>query len=285
MLIRFTKMHGLGNDFLLLDLISQKARISESQIRDLADRRTGVGFDQLLIVEPPDDPDVDFRYRIYNADGTEAEQCGNGARCFARFVRDRGLTSKSEIRLQTNTGNISCTLLKDGQIMVNMGAPVLSPSAIPFVADTTQVQYHIDICADSNTQCHLPTSIDIAAVNMGNPHMVLRVDSIESAPVEQMGPVLEHHPRFPERANVGFMEVVNRSHIKLRVFERGVGETRACGTGACAAMVAGRLQGVLDENVKVQLPGGDLDIAWAGENSDVLMTGPASRVYEGRLHI
>ncbi len=284
MLIRFTKMHGLGNDFVLLDMISQKARIDKEQIKVLADRRTGIGFDQLLIVEPPNDPDVDFRYRIYNADGTEAEQCGNGARCFARFVRDRGLTPKTEIRLQTNTGNITCTLRKDGQITVNMGPPSLSPAAIPFIADTPQIEYELELC-QTDGNCQLPATLDVAAVNMGNPHMVLRVEDVDTAPVGQLGPVLEHHPRFPERANVGFMQIVDRNHIRLRVFERGVGETRACGTGACAAMVAGRLQGLLDDNVTVALPGGDLELSWAGESSDVLMTGPASRVYEGRLQL
>ena len=271
-------MHGLGNDFVLLDLITQKLRISETQIQALGDRRTGVGFDQLLIVEPPSRPDVDFRYRIYNKDGTEAEQCGNGARCFARFVRDRGLTSKTEMTLETNTGLITCKLEKDGNITINMGPPHLAPQQIPFVAEQAQIQYELELC-NRLPACNLPDQVSICNVNMGNPHTVMIVNDVDSAPVSQLGPVIEQHPRFPEKVNVGFMQVVDRSHVKLRVFERGVGETRACGTGACAAVVAGRLQGLLDDEVSVVLPGGELLVTWQGDNANVFMTGPAARVY------
>jgi diaminopimelate epimerase len=287
MLLRFTKMHGLGNDFVLLDLISQNIRIRQDQIRDLADRRTGIGFDQLLLAEPPQDPDVDFRYRIFNADGTEAEQCGNGARCFMRFVRDRGLTTRTRIKLETNTGNIECRLEKDGNITVNMGSPALSPDQIPFLSDHSKIQYELELCSSLPVHpgCHVPELVCIAAVNIGNPHAVLNVKNVDKAPVNQLGPLIENHKKFPQRVNVGFMEVTSRSKIKLRVFERGVGETRACGSGACAAVVAGRLQGLLDDQVEVTLPGGTLGISWKGDDSDIMLSGPACRVYEGRLQI
>lgn len=282
MLVRFTKMHGLGNDFMLLDLISQHVQLRPDQIAQLADRRLGIGFDQLLTVSPPEDPSVDFTYRIYNADGNEVEQCGNGARCALRFVRDRGLTTKTAIKLGTNTGIIECHLEKDGLVTVDMGEPILQPERIPFEADHAMIRYELtidsDLCSDAEAVC-------IAAVSIGNPHAVLLVENVDAAPVERLGPKIEAHPRFPARANVGFMEVVGRDHIRLRVFERGVGETRACGTGACAAVVAGRLQGILDETVAVDLPGGQLTISWEGDNAPVTMTGPACRVYEGRLHI
>lgn len=282
MLLRFTKMHGLGNDFVLLDLISQDVKIREDQIRELADRRLGIGFDQLLIVEPPTDPDMDFRYRIFNADGSEAEQCGNGARCFMRFVRDRGLTTRTKLKLETNNGVIECRLERDGNISVNMGPPRLHPRHIPFKADHPQIHYPLEF---TESLCQPPTSICVSVVNVGNPHAVIRVDDVETAPVCRWGPLIENHESFPERANVGFMEVVSRDSIKLRVFERGAGETRACGTGACAAVVAGRLQGLLDEAVEVELPGGKLSVSWAGDDASIFLTGPACRVYEGRLHI
>ena len=282
MLLRFTKMHGLGNDFVVLDLISQGMHIRPEQIRQLADRRLGIGFDQLLIVEPPDNPDMDFRYRIFNADGSEAEQCGNGARCFLRFVRDRGLTTKTEIKLETNTGSIECRLEKDGNITVNMGAPVLNPEKVPFVADQAQILYELDV---STPLCVAERQVQLSAINMGNPHAVLTVDNVDTAPVEHLGPVIESHARFPKRVNVGFMQVAGRDRIRLRVYERGVGETRACGSGAAAAVVAGRLQGLLDSRVDVELPGGVVTICWEGDNAPVFMTGPACRVYEGRLQI
>ena len=282
MLLRFTKMHGLGNDFVFLDLISQNITIREEQIRALADRRLGVGFDQLLIVEPPDDPTVDFKYRIFNADGSEAEQCGNGARCFLRFVRDRGLTTKTQIRMSTKTGVIEARLEPDGNITVDMGPPILMPGRIPFVAEKAQISYPLKVAMPV---CGTDKTFEISSVSMGNPHAVLIVDDVDTAPVSQLGPLIEQHPRFPERVNVGFLQIVSRSEARLRVFERGVGETRACGTGACAAMVAGRLRGLLDETASIRLSGGDLSISWAGDNASVLMTGAACRVYEGRLHI
>ena len=279
MLLRFTKMHGLGNDFVMLDLISQRANIHQDLIKELSDRRFGIGFDQLLTVTPPSRPDVDFKYTIYNADGTEAEQCGNGARCFLRFVRDQGLTTKSTVRLETNTGEIECKLEKDGNVTVDMGSPSLNPTAIPFVADAPQIQYELTLPSDAGEQ------VCISAVNVGNPHAVLVVDDVVNAPVQEWGSLIESHPRFPERVNAGFMEVVSRSKIKLRVFERGVGETRACGSGACAAVVAGRLRGLLDEQVDVELQGGNLKVSWAGDDASIMMTGPTCRVYEGRLQV
>lgn len=277
MLLRFTKMHGLGNDFVMIDLISQRAHIHPGLIRELADRKLGIGFDQLLTVTPPTDPDMDFRYTIFNADGSEAEQCGNGARCFLRFVRDQGLTTKSCIRLETNNGSIECRLEKDGNITVNMGQPVLQPARIPFVADAAQIQYEIIVGCDE--------SVQLSAISVGNPHAVISVDNVDDAPVARLGPEIEKHPRFPQRVNVGFMEVVSRNRIRLRVFERGAGETSACGSGACAAVVAGRLQGLLDETVEVELTGGTLQVSWGGDESPIMMTGPACRVYEGRLQI
>ncbi len=282
MLLRFTKMHGLGNDFVLLDLISQNITIRDEQIKLLADRRLGVGFDQLLTVEPPDSPEADFKYRIFNADGSEAEQCGNGARCLLRFVRDRGLTTKTKIKLETNTGVIECELEKDGNISVDMGRPVLQPKCIPFIADQAQILYKLNV---SLPLCGSEESVNIASLNIGNPHAVIVVEDVDESPVAQLGAAIEKHRRFPDRVNVGFMQIIARDHIRLRVFERGVGETLACGTGACAAVVAGRLQGLLDETVEVSLPGGNLRITWQGDDSPVKMTGPACRVYEGRLHI
>ena len=280
-------MHGLGNDFVLLDLISQNIHIREDLIRELGDRRTGIGFDQLLLAEPPRDPDVDFRYRIFNADGSEAEQCGNGARCFMRFVRDRGLTTKTVIKLETNTGTIECRLEKDGNITINMGCPALSPEQIPFLSDHSKIQYELELPSSLPVHpgCDSPEKVSITAVNIGNPHAVLNVKNIDDAPVNRLGPLIENHEKFPQKVNVGFMQVVSRSKIKLRVFERGVGETRACGSGACAAVVAGRLQGLLDDQVDVILPGGTLSITWQGDNSEIMLTGPACRVYEGRLQI
>lgn len=279
MLLRFTKMHGLGNDFVMLDLISQHAYIDPKTIQSLSDRRLGIGFDQLLTVTPPSRPEFDFTYTIYNADGTEAEQCGNGARCFLRFVRDQGLTTKSEIRLQTNNADITCKLEKDGNVTVDMGKPTLQPSSIPFVADAPAIQYEVALDHPEYPM------VKLAAVNVGNPHAVLTVDDVDTAPVEELGPLLESHHRFPDNVNVGFMQIVSRNKIRLRVFERGVGETSACGSGACAAMVAGRLQGVLDESVEVVLKGGSLNLQWAGDNATIKMTGPACRVYEGRLRV
>jgi diaminopimelate epimerase len=290
MLLRFTKMHGLGNDFAVVDLISQSINLTPLQIRVLADRRLGVGFDQLLTVSPPMDPELDFFYRIYNADGTEAQQCGNGARCLLRFVRDRGLTTRTFIRLQTINGEISCKLERHGNVAVNMGQPIISPGDVPFEAAAPATHYDLalnvapkDDACDATMPCG---TVSIAAVSMGNPHAVLRVDDVDTAPVATLGPLIERHSRFPEGANVGFMQVIDRQHIRLRVFERGVGETLACGTGACAAVVAGRRAGDLDESVTVELAGGSLTVQWSGKPSAcVHMTGPANQVYEGRTHI
>ena len=279
MLLRFTKMHGLGNDFMMVDLISQQVTLGPDLIKELSDRRFGIGFDQLLTVKPPAKPDSDFRYTIYNADGSEAEQCGNGARCFLRFVRDQGLTTKSNIRLETSNAIIECKLERDGHITVDMGKPKLQPGKVPFVADGPQPSY------DLSLRPEYPDIFSISVLNVGNPHAVITVPAVDSAPVLQVGPHIERHSRFPEGVNVGFMEVVSRKKIKLRVFERGVGETNACGSGACAAVVAGRLQGVLDDTVDVQLTGGHLSVTWGGNNETIKMTGPACKVYEGRLQI
>ncbi|MDH5737117.1 MAG: diaminopimelate epimerase [Gammaproteobacteria bacterium] len=288
MLIRFTKMHGLGNDFVMLDLISQSIRLKKEHLLHLAARRTGVGCDQILTVEPPTDPDMDFFYRAYNADGSEAEQCGNGARCFLRFVRDRGLTTKTCIKVQTHSGSIECRLESDGNITVNMGRPRLAPEEIPFEATREAITYPICLNA-SETGCtmsaHRDHDLEIAVVSMGNPHAILLVDDVDTAPVASIGPLLERHERFPNRVNVGFMQVVDRHSIRLRVYERGAGETLACGTGGCAAVVAGRLQGLLDENVSVAFRGGIAKVQWKGNDAPVYLTGPATRVYEGRLHV
>jgi len=276
MRLEFTKMHGLGNDFLMLDLVTQRVRLDEALIRRLSDRHFGVGFDQLLVVEPPHQPDVDFRYRIFNADGSEVSQCGNGARCFARFVRDRRLTRKDTLRVETASGIITLQIDSQGWVTVDMGPPRLEPNAIPFVADNAALDYRIEVDGEL---------YQIAAVSMGNPHAVLRVDDADSAPVATLAPRLESHPRFPERVNVGFMQVINRQEIKLRVYERGTGETLACGTGACAAAVAAMRWGLVDRDIKVHLPGGPLRIRWSHDNASVLMTGPTARVFDGTLRV
>jgi len=275
-LLRFTKMHGLGNDFMVVDAITQPFRLRPEMIRALADRHFGVGFDQLLVVEPPGLPDVDFRYRIFNADGSEVEQCGNGARCFARFVRDQRLTNKRLIRVQTAKGVIELKVGRDGNVRVNMGVPVLEPAAIPFVADTRAVVYPVEV--DGQT-------VELTAVSMGNPHAVVVVDNVDTAPVAHLGPLLEQHPRFPERANIGFLQVQDPAHARLRVFERGSGETLACGSGACAAVVAGNLRGLLGPRVEMELRGGRLLIEWQGEGTPVMMEGPATTVFEGQLRL
>ena len=276
MLLRFTKMHGLGNDFMVLDLVSQHAHIQPKHAKAWGNRHTGIGFDQLLIVEPPSDPDVDFRYRIFNADGSEVEQCGNGARCFARFVLDKRLTSKRRIRVETKSGIIELRVRSDGQISVDMGAPRLAPAQIPFQAEAEALSYRVEVDG---------REVELAAVSMGNPHAVLRVDNVDTAPVHALGPKLEHHPRFPQRVNVGFLQVVDRHQARLRVWERGAGETQACGTGACAAAVAAIRQGWMESPVQLELPGGRLSIEWAGPGRPVIMTGPAVRVYEGQIRL
>lgn len=275
-LLAFTKMHGLGNDFMVVDAISQPFRLQPELIRELADRNFGIGFDQLLVVEPPGLPDVDFRYRIFNADGSEVEQCGNGARCFARFVRDQRLTNKKVIRVQTAKGVIELRTGRDGWVTVNMGVPELNPPAIPFAANARKAVYTVEVDGEV---------VELSAVSMGNPHGVLLVDDVDTAPVATLGPKLERHPRFPARANIGFLQIVSRGKARLRVFERGSGETLACGSGACAAVVAGQLRGLLDDKVEVELRGGRLVIEWQGEGTPVMMEGPSATVYEGQIRL
>lgn len=276
MLLKFTKMHGAGNDFVVIDLISQRYRPQEQDIRRLADRHFGIGCDQVLLVEAPDSPDVDFRYRIFNADGSEVENCGNGARCFARFVRDKQLTGKRVIRVQTAGGVLELRVRDKHQVEVDMGAPVFAPAAIPFLAAEQASDYILEVEGQQ---------LEIGALSMGNPHAVLKVDDVDAAPVATLGPAIEWHRDFPQRVNVGFMQVVSDREIRLRVFERGAGETLACGTGACAAAVYGMLRGWLRETVTVQLPGGKLEIHWAGASHHVTMTGPTAVVFEGSIKI
>lgn len=276
MLLRFTKMHGLGNDFMVVDLVTQRAYIQPKQVRQWADRHTGIGFDQLLIVEPPLNPTVDFRYRIFNADGSEVEQCGNGARCFARFVLDKRLTTKRHIHVETKSGTITLHAQGNGLVKVNMGAPCLAPEEIPFLADKEAISYPLMV----NSQPWM-----VAAVSMGNPHAVLRVDALDQAPVTELGPLIEQHSRFPQKVNVGFLQVLDAQHARLRVWERGAGETQACGTGACAAAVAAIRQGWMQSPVRIDLPGGSLHIEWAGPGKPLYMTGPAVRVFEGQIRL
>jgi len=276
MRIRFTKMQGLGNDFVVLDALRQRVSLDADKCRLLADRRFGVGCDQVLLVERAQSPDTDFFYRIFNADGSEAEQCGNGARCFARFVRDKGLTNKDEISVGTKAGDLRLYLEADGQVRVSMGVPSFEPARIPFLAEAPADTYPLEVGGET---------ISIGAVSMGNPHAVLRVEDVEQSPVNVLGPLIERHPRFPKRVNAGFMQVLGPDHIRLRVFERGVGETLACGTGACAAVAVGRRLGLLAERVRVSLPGGDLVIEWSREPRPLWMTGPAVSVYEGEIDL
>lgn len=282
MKLKFTKMHGIGNDFVVIDAISQTVALTATQIQQIADRHFGVGCDQLLLVERATLSDADFRYRIFNADGGEVEQCGNGARCFVRFVHDKGLTLKTEICVETAGGIITLKLENNGQVTVNMGEPHFAPQDIPFIADGTELSYAIDVAG---------TRIKISALSIGNPHAVQIVDNVDTAPVALQGPLIESHSRFPQRVNAGFMQIVNTHHIRLRVFERGSGETLACGTGACAAVVAGIRLGLLQSPVKVSMRGGELSITWAGDshldktNAPVWMTGPAVTVFEGEIEI
>ena len=272
--LKFTKMHGLGNDFVVIDAVRQAVRLRHEQVRFLADRHFGIGCDQVLVVEKPLSPDADFRYRIFNADGGEVAQCGNGARCFARFVRDQGLTDKDEIRVDTDAGRLVLRVLPDGSVAVDMGVPRHAPGEIPLLAEQEASRYSVHLEGED---------WEFGAVSMGNPHAVLRVHSVDSAPVKALGRRLESHPLFPERANIGFMQIVDRHRIRLRVFERGSGETLACGSGACGAVVVGIEQGTLDSPAQVELPGGSLNIAWEGRGKPVLMTGPAVTVFEGEL--
>ena len=274
MVINFSKMHGLGNDFVVIDAISQKIALSAEQIRFIADRHFGVGCDQLLLVELPVTNNADFKYRIFNADGSEVAQCGNGARCFARFVRDKNLSTKNEIVVDTDAGQLVLSFDDNGLITVNMGVPRHQPEQIPLLMPEEAGLYHLGL---------MNGDIEFSAVSMGNPHAVIRVDNIALAALETVGKQMESHPVFPERANIGFMQIVNRQHIKLRVYERGAGETLACGSGACAAVVAGIQQDLLDRQVLVSLPGGDLKINWHGRGWPVFMAGPAVLVFEGQI--
>jgi diaminopimelate epimerase len=276
MLLKFTKMHGLGNDFVVLDTTRQSLALDRDQLRLLADRHFGVGCDQILQVELARTPDTDFYYRIFNADGGEVEQCGNGARCFVRYVHDRALTQKSRIRVGTLSGVIEPMLEPDGEVTVDMGAPIFEPALIPFVARKRALTYELAIDKKN---------IEINSLSMGNPHAVQIVPDVVKADIEIEGPLIESHPRFPKRVNAGFMQIVNRGHIKLRVYERGAGETLSCGTGACAAVVAGIQRGLLDARVRVTTRGGDLGISWAGEGKPVMMTGPAVTVFEGEIDL
>ena len=276
MKLKFSKMHGLGNDFVVIDGVRQSVSLTPEQIRFLGHRNFGVGFDQLLLVERAATPGVDFRYRIFNADGGEVEQCGNGARCFVRFVHDEKLTDKREIRVETLRGVIGPRLEDDGNVTVNMGAPVFEPEKIPFDSSSHEVVQAI-LVGDAE--------VAITAVSMGNPHAVQVVGDVDAAPVDVQGPQIERHPRFPKRVNAGFMQIVDRHSIKLRVYERGTGETLACGTGACAAVVTGISRGLLDSPVRVSTRGGDLSIAWAGKGQPVLMTGPAVTVFTGEIEL
>jgi diaminopimelate epimerase len=276
MIVRFTKMHGLGNDFVVIDAINQNLDLTAAQARFIADRHFGVGCDQILIVEAPTRAGVDFGYRIFNSDGSEVQQCGNGARCFARFVHERGLTRKREIRVETRGGIVVPRLEEDGEVTVDMGVPRLTPSEIPFVSDSDAVVQPLEVAGEIAY---------ITALSMGNPHAVQVVAAVDEAPVQTQGAAIECHPRFPDRVNAGYMEVVDAHHVRLRVFERGAGETLACGSGACAAAVAGILRGLLTSPVRVSTRGGDLRIVWKGAGEPVLMTGPAVSVFQGEIEI
>ncbi len=280
MKLKFTKMQGVGNDFVVLDGISQRIAITPALAKRLADRHFGIGCDQILVVEKPQSGEADFRYRIWNADGGEVEQCGNGARCFVRFVHDKGLTIKTEIRVETFSGPILPRLEPDGRVTVNMGAPVFEPRRIPFIAESDALVQPLEVAG---------RTVQITALSMGNPHAVQVVADVDSAPVTAEGPLIENHARFPRRVNAGYMQVVSRGRIRLRVWERGAGETLACGTGACAAVVAGIRRGLLDESVRVATRGGDLTIRWQGGDNDlncaVWMTGPAVAVFEGEIEL
>ncbi|GAB1719679.1 MAG: diaminopimelate epimerase [Nitrosospira sp.] len=275
MKLKFTKMHGLGNDFVVIDGVNQSVLLGPEQMRRLADRHFGVGCDQILLIEAASG-DADFRYRIFNADGGEVEQCGNGARCFVRYVHDYGMTSKDEIRVETLGGLIIPRLEPGGEVTVNMGEPGFEPGGIPFLAAKRAMTYPLDIGGGK---------IEISVVSMGNPHAVQLVEDVDQAPVSTEGPLIERHPRFPRRVNAGYMQVLDRRHIRLRVYERGAGETLACGTGACAAVVAGIRCGLLDSSVEVSLRGGKLRVRWAGETQPVWMTGPAVTVFDGEIEL
>ncbi len=276
MMLSFAKMHGLGNDFMVVDGVSQQIFFTEGQIRKLADRHRGIGFDQLLLIEPPPQPDVDFHYRIFNADGTEVEQCGNGARCLARFVRNVGLTWKHKIKVSTMKGLMNLQIMRNGLVSAEMGVPQLEPEQIPLQYGRKELHYHVNIDG---------ASYQFGAVSMGNPHGVLTVQDVESTNVDRIGSLLTRNSVFPEGANIGFMQKIADDEIRLRVYERGVGETQACGTGACASAVIGRLQHQMNQKIRVYLPGGHLHIDWPGEGEVLRMMGPAEMVYQGFIEL
>lgn len=274
MQVQFSKMHGLGNDFMVIDNVTQNVFFSKDKIKQLADRNFGIGFDQMLMVEPPYDPDQDFHYRIFNADGSEVTQCGNGARCFARFVRMKGLINRNKVVVSTKSGPMVLYLERDGQVTVNMGKPSFAPNDVPFKANKEEGTYLLRIAEQT---------LFAGVVSMGNPHCVLPVDDIEQADVNGIGKALQNHERFPKGVNVGFMQIMQGNHIKLRVYERGVGETLACGSGACGAVAVAQQQGKVGKEVRVELPGGDLKIRWQGKESNLKMTGPAEHIFDGQL--
>jgi diaminopimelate epimerase len=276
MRLRFTKMQGVGNDFVVFDAIGQTVALDAAAVRRIADRHFGVGCDQILLIERPRSPGTDFYYRIFNADGEEVQHCGNGARCFLQYVREKHLTEKREIRVETLSGVITPRLEVDGQVTVDMGPPVFTPAKIPFIAEQEQPTYRLEVAGEQ---------IEISALSMGNPHAVQVVADVDRAPVTTQGPLIEHHARFPQRVNAGYMQIVDPHRIRLRVYERGAGETLACGTGACAAVAAGIARGLLASPVTVQTRGGELIIAWDGPARPVLMTGPAQTVFEGELEL
>ena len=276
MILKFTKMHGAGNDFVVIDGVRQRVQLTAEQIRFLADRHFGVGCDQILLVENTEFPKADFRYRIFNADGGEVEQCGNGARCFVRFVHDQKLTHKREIVVETKSGLISPKMEEDGRVTVNMGVPIFDAARIPFISQNNDIIQPLDVNGET---------VLLTAVSMGNPHAVQVVEDVELAPVITQGALIEHHPQFPKRVNAGFMQILDCEHIRLRVFERGAGETLSCGTGACAAVVSGIKRGLLDDHVQVATKGGLLNISWAGDGAPVFLTGPVITVFSGEINI
>ena len=276
MLIKFTKMHGLGNDFVVIDAVRQHVNLTTNHIKKLADRNLGIGCDQVLLIEPPSDKNIDFNYRIFNCDGSEVEQCGNGARCMGRYIADQQLSGKKTVLLQTKNRVMEVTTKAKNLVTANMGEPTFTPEAIPFVAEQQQKTYSIKI----DTQTY-----EISVLSVGNPHAVLRVDDINHAAVNEIGPLIQAHSHFPESVNVGFMQIIDRHNIKLRVYERGVGETQACGSGACAAAVAAIQQNLVDTSVKLELLGGSLSVEWLGDNQPILMTGPAETVFHGKIKL
>lgn len=276
MKLSFSKMQGAGNDFVIIDAVTQVVDLSTAHIKRIADRRRGVGCDQVLLLSPPDDPDADFRYSIFNADGSRAGQCGNGARCVGRFLREKKLTRQRELTLLTDGEPLSLSITEDGRVFAGLAAPKFSPESVPFSASETAAQYPLEVQGQN---------LSIGVLSMGNPHAILMVDDCDSAPVSSLGPLIESHERFPDRVNVGFLQVNSRNDAKLRVYERGVGETEACGSGACAAAVHGIQLGLLDPDVTLQLPGGKLTVSWEGGNSPVWLGGPTASVFDGTISL